>query len=88
MISSNCRNCLHTLADASRLYIWEYLKKLNREATVSEIVGKLELRQPTVTFHLNKMVLARLLKKRRNGREVLLKLRKLSPRCLTCPIYN
>jgi len=87
-MKSHCRHCFITVSDPSRIFIVEFLKKIKREITVSEVVGELSLRQPTVTFHINKLVDIGLIRKRKRGREVLLKLQKYSPKCSYCPIFN
>ncbi|OGG17343.1 hypothetical protein A3D78_01635 [Candidatus Gottesmanbacteria bacterium RIFCSPHIGHO2_02_FULL_39_14] len=77
-----------TASDQSRLFILEYLKKLDREATVTEVVKKLTLRQPTVTFHINKLAGVGLINKRKIGRQVLLKAHPRTIRCKLCILYN
>lgn len=88
MINTQCRKCLASIIDASRLDILEFLKKINRETTVMEVVRQFSLRQPTITFHINKLTTSGLLKKRKEGRQVYLTLNYPSSRCKTCPVFN
>ncbi|OGG03396.1 hypothetical protein A2W14_07515 [Candidatus Gottesmanbacteria bacterium RBG_16_37_8] len=88
MINLRCRKCLITASDSSRLFILEYLKKIDREATVNEVVKKLTLRQPTVTFHINKLASVGLIKKRKTGRQVFLKAHLRSSGCSQCILHN
>lgn len=88
MINTQCRKCLASISDDSRLEILEFLKKINREATIMEVVRQFSLRQPTITFHINKLTSSGLLKKRKKGRQVYLTLNYLSSRCKSCPVFN
>lgn len=87
-MKTHCLECLSSVTDASRLSIIDYLKKSKNEVTVSEVVNHLHLRQPTVTFHINKLVKAGLITKRRNGRQAYLKLHYYSHRCSACPVFD
>lgn len=87
MIDKQCYLCLSTAADPSRIFILEYLKK-NKEASLNDIVKKIKLRQPTVTFHINKMVESGMINKKKQGREVFLTIHKRYVRCDTCPIMD
>lgn len=88
MIHQRCRQCLETASIPSRLTILDYLKKIGREATVTEIVDHLSLRQPTVTFHINKLSGVGLLKKRKSGRQVFVKTFYKSVKCLQCILHT
>jgi len=83
-----CFNCLATVSDRSRVRIIDYLRKVKKEINVSQVVEKLELRQPTVTFHINKLVKSGIVAKRRDGRQAFLKLHYLSRRCAACPVFD
>lgn len=79
----NCCGCFQTMACRSRFQIFEYLKKKGK-AKVSSLVKLLGLRQPTVSFHINKLVKRGLVKKVRVGREVYCQLHK---KCDPCPLF-
>ena len=88
MISQQCKKCMASISDTSRLEILEYLKMLNREVTVMDVVRQFSLRQPTVTFHINKLADSGVIKKRKSGRQVFLSINLISSRCKTCPVFN
>jgi len=79
----DCCGCFRTMACQSRFKIFEHLKKKGK-TTVSSLVRLLKLRQPTVSFHLNKLAKRGLVKKQRVGREVYCQLHK---KCDDCPLF-
>lgn len=64
-----CVVCFSALGIGSRMKIYRYLKE-HGESTVSSIVGHIKLTQPTVSYHLNEMRNAGLLKSTRLGKSV------------------
>ena len=87
-MKTRCKNCFIAVSDSSRMNIVEFLKKNTVDVTVNDVVAKLALRQPTVTFHINKLVSAGIVRKKKSGRQVFLKLYHLSRECSDCPVFN
>ena len=63
-----CPLAMPQMADPSRRKIYEYLS-LAGEKTVAEITAMIELRQPTVSYHLKQMEKEGLLGSRKEGRK-------------------
>jgi DNA-binding transcriptional ArsR family regulator len=78
-----CVKCFKTVSINSRFKIFEFLKKNKKEVSVSDLVNLTALKQPTVTFHLNKLAQSGLIKKRKAGRMVYCK---AIANCPTCPL--
>ena len=87
MINKKCIFCIQTIGISSRIKILEYLKKGKKKVTVNDIVSYMSLRQPTITFHLNKLVKIQLVKKTKVGRTVYCSLDKPRKRCASCPLF-
>ena len=84
-----CRICIKNLLEPSRMKIFEYVtNSQNSRVTVGALVSFTKLRQPTVTFHINKLAEAGLLQKKKMGREVIIQTRHMPKRCATCPIFH
>lgn len=64
-----CHRCFKQLGVKSKLEIFNTVKR-SEEASVGEIVKRMNLTQPTVSHHLSKMEEAGLLKKTKKGRKV------------------
>lgn len=75
MVKIKCVGCFKVLSIKARYKIFDYLKGHPVKVTVSELVKLTQLRQPTVTFHINQLSKAGLVKKERSGREVFCTLR-------------
>ena len=58
-----------------------YLEKANKGVNISELVKIIGLKQPTVTFHVNKLAKVNLIKKKKSGRVTFCS---ISPRCNNC----
>ena len=63
-----CQNCLHHLAVNSRIKIIDFLKRSGPQS-VNSIVDYLQLRQPTVSYHLQHMADTGLLISNRVGKQ-------------------
>lgn len=83
-----CHKCLKNLMEPSRLKIFDYVQKSTDRVTLGTLVNFTRLRQPTVTFHVNKLAEAGLLQKKKFGREVIIQTKHLPERCTTCPIFH
>jgi|694.fasta_scaffold11808_11 DNA-binding transcriptional ArsR family regulator len=68
-MKSRCVLCFKTLSVESRVKILEYLV-LSGEKSVNEITRFINLKQPTVSYHLKEMEHAGLVIKRADGRGV------------------
>ena len=80
-----CLNCFKTLSTRKRFLIFDFLKKKKRKKFNLNFLVKLTgLRQPTVTFHVNKLVKRGLVKKIKVGREVYCQAHK---KCDDCPLF-
>jgi len=66
------------MAEPSRRRIYEILV-FEGEKTVGEITKRLNLRQPTVSYHLQEMKKEGLLSARKKGREVYYKVKMVCP---------
>lgn len=64
-----CPLAMPQMEDPSRRKIYEYLS-MKGERTVAEITKMVDLRQPTVSYHLKAMKKQGLLTSRKEGREV------------------
>lgn len=80
-----CLQCLRVLATSSRLLIFKFLKDKNQLVTISMLVEYLHLRQPTITFHVNKLVKTGLIKKTCTGRNTFCEINK---KCSLCPLFT
>ena len=59
-----CINCFKLLSTKQRFNIFEFLKKRGKlKTTISDLVKLTKLRQPTVTFHVNKLAKKGIVKK-------------------------
>jgi len=79
-----CIDCFKSVSVPTRLAIYNFLNSPSErsEATVSEVVDHIGLRQPTISYHLKEMKEAGLLVSRRMGKEVYYSVSKM------CPHYN
>jgi len=68
-MKSNCLTCFKNLSVESRVRIFEYLTG-SGEKSVNDITRFINLKQPTISYHLKEMVESGLLKKRLDGRGV------------------
>lgn len=64
-----CVHCFKSLGVPAKYKIYRYLTK-NKKATVSELVKLVDLKQPTVSYHLKDMNDSGLLKSQKAGKEV------------------
>jgi len=64
-----CTVCFKSLGVPTRMEIYTYLQDKG-EATVGDIVSKIKLTQPTISYHLGEMKDEAILKSRREGKEV------------------
>ncbi|OGG07380.1 hypothetical protein A2872_03610 [Candidatus Gottesmanbacteria bacterium RIFCSPHIGHO2_01_FULL_42_12] len=79
-----CATCFRVVGAPARLLIFNALKSNDRRYDVSTLVEITGLKQPTVTFHINRLAKAGLVKKIREGRNVYaIAVRK----CADCPLY-
>lgn len=82
----DCINCFKILSTKNRFKIFEFLKKKRGQRTnVSSLVKLTSLRQPTVTFHINKLAKRGLVKKHKVGREVYCQIHK---KCDDCSLFT
>ncbi|OGG21838.1 hypothetical protein A3D03_04945 [Candidatus Gottesmanbacteria bacterium RIFCSPHIGHO2_02_FULL_40_13] len=84
-----CRICVRNLLEPSRMKIYQFVQKSpNLQVTVGALVSLTKLRQPTVTFHVNKLAEAGLLQKKKLGRQVIIQTGYMPKHCSTCPIFR
>jgi len=79
-----CPDCFEALSVKSRFEIFEYLKKHKKGTTISELVDVVNLRQPTVTFHIQRLIERGIVKTEKKGREVYCYAYK---KCSRCPLF-
>ncbi len=78
-----CTHCFKSVSVPSRMAIYNYLnEEEDKEATVGEIVGKVGLTQPTISYHLKEMRYSGLLKSKKVGKEVFYSINRI------CPHFN
>ena len=65
-----CARCFKNLGVDSRVKIYFYLLE-NQNLSVSELVSRIGLRQPTVSYHLLEMTKSGLLNRKSEGKNVL-----------------
>ncbi len=82
---ARCQKCLKVLSVDSRMKIFTYLKKCKEGASITSIVKAVYLRQPTITFHINRMIEAGIVKKIKSGRQSINSVNKL---CRSCPLFD
>lgn len=82
-LKNQCASCFKAVGAPARLKIFLAVKK--EKTDISELAKLTGLRQPTVTFHVNQLVKAGLLKKSKSGRNVYVS---LSIHCAPCPLYS
>jgi len=70
--------CFESLGVSSRMKIYNYLKE-SGENPVREVVKKMKLTQPTVSYHLKEMKKIGLLKSYKQGKEVYYSVNKSCP---------
>jgi ArsR family transcriptional regulator len=73
-----CPFALPPMSDPSRRKIYQYLFS-EGEKTVGEIVKKLKLRQPTISYHLKMMKKEGLVNCRKEGRQVYYRVKLVCP---------
>jgi len=64
-----CLGCFKTISDQSRVEIYEFLASSGFK-TVSEVVAKFNLTQPTVSYHLKELEKVGLVNRKKKGRRV------------------
>jgi DNA-binding transcriptional ArsR family regulator len=82
---SRCVSCFKVLSIGPRFTIFRHLMEKTSKTTVSNLVALTSLRQPTVTFHINRLAAVGLLKKKKVGREVCCTINK---KCTNCPLFS
>ena len=84
-LTDKCRECFEVLAVPARFKIFTHLKENNSPLIVSKLVELTRLRQPTVTFHLDKLEKAGLIKKEKTGKLVFCHINR---KCNDCLLFN
>ncbi len=84
-VSPVCFNIFSVLSVHTRFIIFQYLKTNGHLTNISDLVKLVGLSQPTVTFHVNQLVKAGLLKKDKVGRNIYCKVQHHRV-CKTCPL--
>jgi len=79
-----CVNCFNVLGDPTRARILEAIKR--RPLNVRSICALFDLRQPTITHHLQTLYAAGLITRQKHGREVEYSFNKDYP-CGKCNIF-
>ena len=79
--SSYCTKCFGSLGVASRMKIYLFIKKSGK-SDVNRIVKHINLRQPTVSYHLKDMKILGLLDSVRKGKKIYYSINK------NCPINH
>ncbi|HLC99400.1 MAG TPA: metalloregulator ArsR/SmtB family transcription factor [Patescibacteria group bacterium] len=88
MLIEHCKTCFEVLSDETRLKVFELIKA-NKGMCVGEIVEKFNLRQPTISYHLDVLKKADLLTSERESQKMHYSLEEKPGKshvCLTCPV--
>jgi len=80
-----CLDFFRALAVQTRFTIFHYLKTNSHKINITELVKFLRLSQPTITFHVNKLVQVGLIKKHKVGRNIYCKIENHHA-CEDCPL--
>ena len=81
-MKAKCAKCFKVIGTPARLTIFMAIVD-GKKYDVSDLVKMTGLKQPTVTFHLNQLAKAGLVKKTKEGRNVYTTVTKL---CDGCPL--
>ncbi|PIR43149.1 hypothetical protein COV24_04255 [candidate division WWE3 bacterium CG10_big_fil_rev_8_21_14_0_10_32_10] len=82
-MKSNCMECVKVLGDNTRLAIYNILSKnYPKEYCVGDVVGMVEVKQPTVSYHLGRLFKYGLVSSKRDGKKILYSANE------KCPHYN
>ena len=87
MLNHHCPVCFDALSDKTRLKVLEIVKK-GKKLSVGEIVKSFNLRQPTISYHLDVLQKADLVKSEKQAQRVNYSIENKpgqSPACLKCP---
>lgn len=82
-LKNRCVRCFNAVSIKTRFQMFQFLKKQKDGATISELTEYTSLKQPTVSFHINKLTETGLIRKYKQGREVYCK---VSITCSDCPL--
>lgn len=80
-----CLHCFKALSVKTRFEIFCAIKASKGRVNISRLVTNTSLTQPTVTFHIDQLELAGLVKKTKSGRDVYCEINK---RCAQCMIMR
>lgn len=80
-MKNKCVHCFKAISVKARFDIFNFLLKQKDGVTVSRLTEFTSLRQPTVSFHIDKLEKTGLVKKYKKGREVYCKVNSLCPNC-------
>lgn len=69
-LTFDCLECFKTLSVKTRFRIFKALRDGRRPLNISQLTKMTALTQPTVTFHVNILQKAGLVKKEHSGRDV------------------
>ncbi len=78
-MKKECRVCIESLGDKSRMSIFEKLLGEKLSMSVNEVVKQFKLSQSTISYHLSKLSEVGLLTNKKKGRASFYKV------CKTCP---
>lgn len=73
-----CLNCFRNLSVDSRFKIYEYIKS-NKNVCVTDVIDYVNLKQPTVSYHIAQMQKSGLIKKIQKGNKIFLKINRICP---------
>lgn len=90
MLTKHCSICFDALADKTRLRVLEIVKK-RKKLSVGEIVKNFDLRQPTISYHLDVLEKADLVVSEKQAQKVNYSARSKpgkKPACLACSVIR
>lgn len=80
-----CFDCLSIFSDKNRIKIASLLKKKGER--VNDLLKKVKIGQPTVSYHLSKLKEKKIVKAKKFGREVFYYFNKKYP-CKKCQVFK
>ena len=84
-LKDRCRDCFEVLAVPARFKIFTNLLRRTDRFVVSDLVKLTHLRQSTVSFHLDRLEKAGLVKREKAGKLVYCNINR---KCPGCPLFD
>lgn len=83
-MQERCLECFSLLSIKTRFAIFNFLNREKKGVKVGDLVNLTGLTQPTVTYHIKRLVKVGIVKKKKMGRQVCCLVCK---KCDNCPLF-